>query len=47
VSIDLPIGECRVLGLEALIDAKSALDRTQDRLALLHLKEIQKRKKGR
>src|SRR3974390_2492098 len=33
--IELPIGACRVLDLEALIDAKSALDRRQDKLALV------------
>lgn len=39
-SIELPIGACRVLDLEALIDSKSALDRPQDKLALAHLKRI-------
>jgi hypothetical protein len=46
VLVQLPIGACRVLDLEALIDAKSALDRTQDKLALIHLKHIQQRKKS-
>jgi hypothetical protein len=46
LSVDLPIGPCRILDLEALIDAKSALDRTQDKLALLHLKQIQKRRRS-
>jgi hypothetical protein len=40
VEVDLPIGRCRVLSLAALIDAKSALDRAQDKLALLQLKAI-------
>jgi hypothetical protein len=46
VLVELPIGRCRILDLDALIDAKRALDRTQDKLALLHLREIQKRKKA-
>jgi hypothetical protein len=45
--IDLPIGPCRILSLSALIQAKSAMDRTQDKIALTHLREIQKRKQGR
>jgi hypothetical protein len=45
--VELPIGACRVLDLEALIDAKSALDRLQDKLALVHLREILQRKKAR
>jgi hypothetical protein len=43
VVVDLPVGPCRILDLSALIDAKSALDRTQDRLALIHLRKIQER----
>jgi hypothetical protein len=44
VVAELPIGPCRVLNLAALIEAKQALDRTQDRLALIHLLEIQKKR---
>ncbi len=40
VRADLPIGPCRILDLSALMDAKSALDRPQGRLALLHLRKI-------
>ncbi|MDH7503543.1 MAG: hypothetical protein QHJ82_12640 [Verrucomicrobiota bacterium] len=40
VAIDLPIGRCRVLSLSALIDAKAAMNRIQDRLALIQLKAI-------
>lgn len=43
VTVELPPGPCRVLSLAALIDAKSALDRVQDRLALLQLRAIQDR----
>lgn len=46
VRVELPIGACRILDLEALIDSKSALDRPQDKLTLIHLKEIQQRKKS-
>jgi hypothetical protein len=41
--VELPIGACRILDLEALIDSKSALDRPQDKLAVIHLKQIQQR----
>ena len=44
VVADLPIGPCRILSLPALIQAKAAMDRTQDKLALIHLEEIQRRK---
>lgn len=44
VVADLPIGPCRILDLAALIEAKQALDRTQDKIALIHLREIQKKK---
>jgi hypothetical protein len=40
---ELPIGLCRIISLPALIKAKSALDRTQDKLALIHLKKIQEK----
>jgi hypothetical protein len=40
VAIDLPIGRCRVLSLSALIDAKTAMNRIQDKLALIQLKAI-------
>jgi hypothetical protein len=43
VVIELPIGNCHVLDLDALIDAKSALDRPQDKLALVHLNRIRQR----
>ena len=46
VLVDLPIGTCRILSLSALIDAKRALDRTQDKLALIHLEKIQKQKQS-
>ncbi len=42
--VELPVGPCRVLELEALIIAKQALNRPHDRLALTHLEEIRKRK---
>ncbi len=44
VVVDLPIGPCRILSLSALIQAKSAMDRTQDKLSLIHLQEIQRKK---
>ena len=44
--VELPIGACRILNLQALIDSKSALDRAQDKLALVHLKQIQRRNRS-
>jgi hypothetical protein len=44
IAVDLPIGTCRILNLSALIDAKRAMDRAQDKLALIHLKKLQERK---
>jgi hypothetical protein len=44
ILIDLPIGACRVLDLEGLIAAKSALQRPHDKLALIHLKHIQQKR---
>ncbi|MCL4179284.1 MAG: nucleotidyltransferase [Verrucomicrobia bacterium] len=38
---ELPVGTVHILSLSALIDAKAALDRTQDKLALIHLRRIQ------
>ena len=43
VVVELPIGPCKILSLPALIEAKRALDRTQDKLALIHLEEIRKK----
>jgi len=45
IEVELPIGRCRVLDLDALIDTKSALDRVQDRLALVQLRAIHDRPK--
>jgi hypothetical protein len=44
--VELPIGACRILDVEALIDSKSVLDRPQDKPALIHLKHIQQRTKS-
>lgn len=43
MEIELPIGRCRVLDLDGMIAAKSALDRLQDRLALVQLRAIRDR----
>jgi hypothetical protein len=45
VVAELPIGPCKILSLSALIEAKKAMDRTQDKLALIHLQEIQKKQR--
>lgn len=47
VVIDLPWGPCRILSLDALIEAKQALDRPRDQEAVLQLsaiRELQRRK---
>ena len=44
VPVKLPYGMCRILDLEALIRAKEAMNRDQDRIAVKYLKEIQKQK---
>jgi len=43
VVLNLEIGRCRVLGLEALIRAKKAMDRPRDREAVLQLEAIRER----
>jgi len=40
VIADLPIGPCRMLSIEGLIDSKQALNRTQDKLAVVQLRAI-------
>jgi hypothetical protein len=44
--ITLPFGPCRVLDLEGLITAKEAMDRPQDKLALLQLKAIREHRRN-
>jgi hypothetical protein len=43
VAVELEAGTCRVLGLEALIRAKDAMDRPRDREAAAHLRAIAQR----
>jgi hypothetical protein len=43
IAIDLRSGTCRVLSLDALIQAKEAMGRTQDKLTLIQLKAIKER----
>jgi hypothetical protein len=40
--IELPFGKCPILSIDALICAKEAMNRDQDRIAVKHLREIQK-----
>jgi len=47
VVAELPIGACRVLSIPALIESKQALDRAQDKLAVIHLKAIYDRQQKR
>jgi len=41
VEIDLPFGRCRLLALDALIEAKKAMGRPRDKESVLQLKAIQ------
>jgi hypothetical protein len=43
ISITLPSGPCRVLGIDALIRAKEAMGRDRDREAVLQLLAIRER----
>ena len=43
IEINTPSGKCRVLSRDALIRAKEAMGRTQDKLAVIQLKAIQER----
>lgn len=47
IAINLGSGTCRVLGLDALIRAKEAMGRTQDKLTLLQLRAIKERQAGK
>lgn len=42
--LDLGSGRCHVLGLEALIRSKEAVDRPRDRMAVAELRAIQERR---
>jgi hypothetical protein len=43
VELELPIGKCRVIDIDALIAAKEAINREHDRITVRDLKEIKKR----
>ena len=43
VEIELPIGRCRVLNLDALIRAKEAMGTPKDKLTILQLRAIRER----
>ena|SRR5258706_501071 len=45
VLIEMEFGKCRVLGLDALIKAKRAMNRPRDRQALLQLETIRARQR--
>src|SRR5688572_7004297 len=42
VEVELPVGRCRVIDIDALIQAKEAMGRDHDRITVKHLKEIKK-----
>jgi hypothetical protein len=43
ILVDFPLGPCRVLGIDALIRSKEAMDRPRDRAAIVQLRAIQER----
>jgi hypothetical protein len=43
VELELPFGNCRILGLDALIRAKEAMNRDHDRFTARQLREIKRR----
>lgn len=47
IEVRLPGGPCRVLAIDALIRAKQAMGRDKDREAILQLRAIQERTRGR
>jgi hypothetical protein len=44
--LTLPFGTVRVLSLDALIEAKAAMDRPRDRIALIELTAIRDRRQA-
>lgn len=44
VELELPAGKCRVIGIDALIRAKEAMNRDHDRITVKELNEIKKRR---
>jgi len=46
VTIKLPSGACRILGIDALIRSKEAIGRPRDKETVLQLKAIRERKRG-
>ena len=40
VELELPFGKCRILDIDALIRAKEAMNRTHDKITVMHLKKI-------
>jgi hypothetical protein len=43
IELELPFGNCQILGLDALILAKEAMNRDHDRFTARQLREIQRR----
>ena len=46
MEIELPFGRCRILALDALIEAKKAMERPRDKEAVLQLTAILEKKTG-
>jgi len=42
VEVELPAGQCRVIDIDTLIQAKEAMGRDHDKITVKHLKEIKK-----
>jgi hypothetical protein len=46
LELELPVGKCRILDLEALIRSKEAMDRDHDRVTVRQLREIGRRQRA-
>jgi hypothetical protein len=42
IEVELPIGQCRIISINALIRAKESMNRDHDRITVKHLKEIKR-----
>jgi hypothetical protein len=45
LTIELPFGDCQILGIDALIEAKEAMNRPRDRAAIVQLRAIKEQTK--
>ncbi len=46
IELELPVGTCRVLGIDAMIAAKEAMNREHDRITVNQLRQIKRQQQG-